>query len=156
MAPDAFAIGLALLARRELSTSQLRDRLLRRDFPPGVVERALERLRDEHALDDRRAAATYARTAVLVKRRGPRRVARELETRGIERGDARAAVDAVYADHDEQDVLERALARRLEGPVRDRAQFRRLYQYLLRQGFDAGMAAATLRARSKTAAAPDD
>lgn len=156
MAPDAYAAGLALLARRELCASQLRDCLQRKAFPPEAIERALQRLLDERALDDRRAAATYARHAVVVKRRGPRRVARELATRGIEPVDAQAAVTAVYAEHDEQAVLERALARRLEGQVEDRAQFRRLYQYLLRQGFDAAMIAATLRARSKTAAEPDD
>ena len=145
-----------MLARRELCTSQLRDRLQRKALPPDAIERAILRLSDERALDDRRAAMTYARQAVVVKQRGPRRVARELTARGIGTADTRAAVDAVYAEHDAQAVLERALARRLEGYIEDQRQFRRLYQYLLRQGFDAGMAAATLRRRSAAAARPDD
>ena len=145
-----------MLARRELSSAQVRERLGRKGLAPADIERAIRRLRREGALDDRRTAVTYARQAALVKLRGPSRAVAELEARGIGKSDARAVVAEVFGELDEQMVLDRALARRLTGRVQDRAQFRRLYQYLIRQGFDGGLAAATLRARAKATAVPED
>mgnify|MGYP000548360594 CR=1 FL=1 len=55
--------------------------------------------------------------------------------------------DALVAH--EAAVLERAIAKRLDGPIRDRAQFRRLYQALLRQGFLPDRVAAALVVRSQ-------
>ena len=80
--------------------------------------------------------------------RGRARVLRDIEALGIDREGARAAIEAVFSEVDEATVLERALARRLHGPVQDLAHFRRLHQYLLRQGFPPDLAVAALRARS--------
>jgi hypothetical protein len=56
---------------------------------------------------------------------------------GIDPETAREAVDGVFHEVDEGMLLERALARRLRGGavVASAAEYRRLYQYLLRQGF---------------------
>ena len=59
-----------------------------------------------------------------------------------------AAPGALF-EVDEASVLERAIAKRLDGPIRDRAQFRRLYQALLRQGFPPDRVAAALVVRSE-------
>ena len=137
-----------MLARRELSTAQVRERLRRKGLTHQEIEPAVRRLRREGALDDRRTAVAYARHAAAVKLRGRRRTLQELERLGLGGTQARAAVDEVFGDLDEQALLERALARRLRGPIRDSAELRRLYQYLVRQGFDGHMAMATLNARA--------
>jgi len=67
---DPYAAGLAMLARCELSTAEVVERLRRRGFAPGDVEAAVERLRDEHALDDHRTATVHARRSARI-RRGP-------------------------------------------------------------------------------------
>lgn len=146
-----------MLARRELSTAEVVERLRRRGFASGDIETAVERLREEHALDDHRTATVHARRAARITRRGPLRAEREITALGISPGVAGAAVAEVYAEEGTQTVLERALARRLaEGaPVESRAQFARLYRYLVRQGFDPPAVSATLRARTPTAP-PDD
>ena len=137
-----------MLARRELSTAQVRERLRRKGLTREEIEPALRRLRREGALDDRRTALAYARHAATVKLRGRRRTLQELERIGLVRTQARSVVDEVFGNLDEQALLERALARRLRGPIRDRAEQRRLYQYLIRQGFDGSMAMAALHARA--------
>ena len=146
--PSAYQIGLRLLARRELSTAQLHGRLTRRGLPAAEVDAAVERLARERAVDDARTALAYARRAAEVQLRGQSRTRREIEALGIAPPTARRAVAAVFDDIDEESVLERAIAKRLHGPIRDRAQFRRLYQALLRQGFPPERVAAMLRART--------
>ena len=137
-----------MLARRELFTEQVRDRLLRKGFTPQGSDDAIRRLRQDGALDDRRAAGAYARDAVRLKSRGRKRTLRELGERGVGPNDAQQAVDEAYAAVDETELLDRALRRRLAGPIENPAQFRRLYGALLRQGFESGAVVAALKAKT--------
>jgi regulatory protein len=136
-----------MLGARELSAAQLRDRLRARDFPAAEIEAALARLQADGALDDRRMARACARTALQVKRRGRRRVLRELEALGIDRSIAREAVAEVFADVDERQLIRAALDRRHRGPIADAGQTRRLFQYLTRLGFTPEAITAVLKSR---------
>jgi regulatory protein len=155
-APPAYTAGLRLLARRELSAAQIRQRLARQGFPPDEIDGALDRLRQEGALDDRRMARAYASTAARVKGRGRQRILRELEATGVDHQTALAALDEVFDEVNEATLLERALAKRLRGPIRDAGQFRRLHQYLTRLGFPPAAIAGALRARMKGGAIEDE
>jgi len=154
-APDAYVAGLRLLARRELSTPQLRARLAAKGCPSEDIDLALDRLRAEGALDDRRMARAFASTAARIKNRGRLRILRELEATGVDRETARAAVDEVLDEVDEAALLERAISKRLRGPIRDEGHFRRMHQYLMRLGFPPAAAVAALKARFRRAA-PDE
>jgi len=145
---NSYATGLSLLARRELTSTQLRDRLARKGFTPEAVDHTIQRLIKEGALDDRRTAGIYARQAALIKHRGPRRAILDIVALGVAQHVAREAVSQVYKEVDTQLIIQRALNRRLSGRVRDRAQFQRLYQYLIRQGFDGSLAYKILKKRS--------
>ena len=134
-----------MLARHELSTAQVRQRLERKGFGPDEVAGALRRLQRAGALDDERTAQALARRSAHVRLQGRLRALREIEGRGISRDLARRAVDAVYGELDEQDLLERVLVRRLQGPLDSRAAMRRLYQQLIRQGFDAAAALSAVK-----------
>ncbi|MCH7747388.1 MAG: RecX family transcriptional regulator [Acidobacteria bacterium] len=147
--PSTYQIALGLLARRELSTSQLRHRLTRRDLPRSEIEAAITRLARERAVDDTRMALSYARRAAEVKLRGQSRTRRDIEALGIDAATAGRAVAAVFDEVDEESVLERAIAKRLDGAIRDRTQFRRLSQALLRQGFPPDRVAAALVVRTQ-------
>ena len=146
--PSVYQVALRLLARRELSTGQLRDRLTRRALPMAEIEAAIIRLTRERAVDDARMALAYARRAAEVKLRGQSRALREIEALGIAAATARRAVAEVFDEVDEDAVLERAIAKRVHGPIRDRAHFRRVYQALLRQGFPPDRVAQLLLTRA--------
>jgi regulatory protein len=150
-ADRAYAAGLALLARRELAEAQVRQRLARRRFEPEDIDAAVQRLRSERALDDRRTALACARTEVRLKRRGRARVVRQIEALGIGREIAREAAAEVFAELDEDELLRDAVDRRLSrgADVGDPAVLRRLHRYLIGQGFDAARAASYLRERAK-------
>ena len=146
--PDPYIVGLKMLARRELSTSQVRERLCKKGFADDESELAIRRLQQERALDDGRTAMAFARQALNLKMRGRQRTLREIQALGIDRRVARVAVDEVYATVDERELVERVLARRLSSPISSPAEFRRLYQALLRQGFDSGTVVSALKAHT--------
>jgi len=153
LADHAYLDGLRLLARRELSQAQLRERLTRRAHPPEDIEAALERLKAERALDDARTAAAIARTATAVKRLGPRRVRRAIQAAGIAEDLAESALRSAFEDVDLASLIEATLDRRLasqEGPIDDRTAAR-LYRHLLSQGHDADLVARALRNRRRHA-----
>ena len=146
--PDtAYLTSLKLLARRELSVEALRARLRDRDYPDAEIAAAIEHLLETGALDDRRVARAFARTAAQVKGRGRVRVVRELQAMGIDRGTAAEAVAEVFGDVDERSLVAKAIQKRLRGrrKVADRAERARLYQYLMRQGFSPAAIAHALR-----------
>ena len=143
---SALSDALNLLARRELSTQQIRQRLLDRDHTPEDVEAAIGRLTESGALDDGRVARAYARTAANVKGRGRLRIVRELEAIGITREVARGAVADALGDVDEEARIDAALRKKLRGKTITTRQDRaRLYNFLVRQGFSGEAASAALR-----------
>ena len=150
-AARAYIAGLTLLARRELAEAQLRARLARRHFRSEDIDAAVTKLRGERALDDSRTAVACARTEVRVRRRGRLRVIRQIEALGIAHAIAQDAVAEVFADVDEDELLEQVLDRRLRSgtDLTDPTVFRRTHRYLLGQGFDASRVTTCLRERAK-------
>ena len=144
---SAYSDGLKLLARRELSVADLRARLVDREHSTDDIEAAIDRLLESGALDDRRVARAYARTASKIKGRGRLRVVRELQAMGIARDIVAEAVGDVFGDLDERAMIDRAVHKKLRGgrkpsTVQERA---RIYQFLMRQGFTPAAVSAALR-----------
>jgi regulatory protein len=151
LAETAYLTALQQLARRELSEAQLRQRLSRRGFPADDIDTAIDRLRQDGSLDDARVAAAIARSQLSIKKRGARRVRREIEAAGITSALAERAVAEVYAEVDADALMAAAIDRRL-GTRRldDDREMARLYRYLVGQGFDADKAMTALRKRRKS------
>lgn len=156
-AQAAYVAGLRLIATRDLSEAQMRDRLARRSFLPEAIESAVARLRHERVLDDRRVALASARCEARVKRHGAHRALRQLQAIGIDRELAREAVREVFAQIDESALLEEAISRRLRGRrVRDSAESRRLYAHFVHQGFPPAAVSRALKARGGAAIETDN
>jgi len=127
-----------MLARRELSEAQVRQRLGRREHDPDVIDEAIARLREERAIDDHRVAEAIARTETSLRKRGKLRVKRKIQSAGISSSVAKQAIDETFAEVDADALLEAALARRLRHgkAIADDREFNRLYRYLIGQGFE--------------------
>jgi regulatory protein len=111
--PDAFTVALTLLSARELSESQLRTRLKRREIAEDEIGEAIARLKADRTLDDRRVARAIARMESAIKHRGRARVIQKLRQAGIDGDTAEEAVREVFEEVDENALLDRALERRL-------------------------------------------
>jgi regulatory protein len=144
---SAYVDGLRMLGRRELSEAQVRQRLARKGHEADAVDLAVERLRAERAIDDARVAEAIAHTETAVRRRGKLRVRRQIEQAGIAPATARSAVDSVFDTVDDAALLDASLARRLRGrdKIADDAEFRRLFRYLVGQGFEPDRVMAILK-----------
>jgi regulatory protein len=156
---SAYVAALKMLARRELSEAQVRQRLLRKGYAEDDIDAAVHRLKAERAIDDSRVAEAIARTETAVKRRGKLRVKRQIESAGIAPAVAREALDAIFEGTDADALLQAALGRRLRGDrlIEDDREFQRLYRYLAAQGFESDRILKALRARRpKGSSDPDD
>jgi regulatory protein len=144
---SAYLDALHLLARRELTVAECRARLADKEHSREEIDAAIEHLLETGALDDRRVARAYVRTALTVKGRGRLRIQRELQEKGVPREVAIEALAEAVGDTDERAMVRKAIQKRLRGrtAVKDRAESARLYQYLMRQGFTPAAILAELR-----------
>jgi SOS response regulatory protein OraA/RecX len=131
------SLGLRALARRELTSGQLRDRLVAAGGRDRDIADVLARLREEGALDDRRAARVYAQTAFRQRKRTRARIQQELSRLGIPDALARDVLDEVCGADIERHRLEAAVIHGLRGTRRDHraAAVRNLVASLVRQGY---------------------
>jgi regulatory protein len=136
---DTYLVALKMLARRELSEAQVRQRLVRRGENQDSIDEAIKRLKDDRAIDDERVAGAIARTETSLRKRGRRRVQQQIEAAGISKSIASRAVAEAFQELDPDALLSASLARRLRGRERiaDDREFQRLFRYLSAQGFDA-------------------
>ena len=146
---DAYTAALRMLAVRELSESQIRQRLARRGHADADVEAAVARLKAAGSIDDARVAAALARSETGLRKRGRLRVRRRIEAAGIPAAVAQRAVDEVFADIDPDALIAAALDKRLRGrtTIADDREFQRLYRFILGQGFESDRVLALLRRR---------
>ena len=138
-----------MLARRELSEKQVRERLARKGHEEDAIDVAVARLREERALDDARVAEAIARTETSIRRRGKLRVRMQIERAGIDKSLAKRAVDEVFGAIDDDALIEASLQKRLRGreTIADDREFQRLYRYLAGQGFESDRIMKLLSAR---------
>jgi regulatory protein len=153
----AYVDGLLLLGRRELSVKQLRERLRDREHAPEDIDRAIDLLLEHRALDDARVAAAFVRTAVKVKGRGRLRIRRELAAMGIDQDVAAAALAEAFGEVDERGLITKALEKKLRGKqITTPAEYARVFQFLMRQGFSPGTVTTVLRAQRRGRMIEDD
>ena len=141
----AMAAALRLIGQRARSVAELRTRLLRRDYPPAIVERVIARLKELRYLDDAAFAQRWIETRQRTSPRGAALLQRELRQHGIagpvaEQAVASAAGDAYAQAH-------RAAAPRLARLAHAdfEAFARRLGGFLTRRGFPASVVYAVVR-----------
>ncbi len=89
----ARAAAVALLARRDLSSAELRERLGTRGFGPEATAAALAELAAEGALNDERYAHNYV-AYHAGRGRGPIRIGTDLRARGLPQELIEAALES--------------------------------------------------------------
>ncbi len=140
-AEQAMRAAGRLLDVRPRSVAEIRQRLLRKQFPPEIVEQAIERLGEIGLLDDSAFSRYWVESRQAARPRGRLALRDELRRKGVPRdtidqalaeADAEAPPDAERARAEQ--AARAALRRYADCP--DRATFqRRLGGFLQRRGF---------------------
>jgi len=135
---QTFERAVKLLAAKPRSVAELRERLLRRKgTTEAVVETVISRLQEYGYLDDERFAFSYASFKVKQRPLGRRRLARDLKLKKVASEVANEALETVYAETSEEQLIDRAIEKRLRlrGRPKNRIEAKSLFDHLLRQGF---------------------
>ena len=99
-----------------------------------------------------RLVTRLAALKVQQKPVGRKRLKRDLELKKIDRVVADEALDLVFGEISEEELIDRAMEKRirLRGRPKNRAEAKSLFDHLLRQGFPYELVAEKVRAASTT------
>ena len=134
----AFERAIKLLSTKPRSVAELRERLLQgKGINAEVVETVISRLQEYGYLNDERFAFGYASYKVKQRPVGRRRLERDLKLKKVESAVANEALELVYSETSEEQLIDQAIAKRLRvrGRPKNRAEAKSLFDHLLRQGF---------------------
>jgi len=148
--------AVKLLAAKPRSVEELRERLLEKGWADeAAVEYALARLKEYGYLDDERFAVGFASYRIKQKPVGRQRLARDLQTKKISKETADAALELVYQETPEEELITRAIEKRvrLRGRPTTRQETKSLYDHLLRLGFSYDL---IIRKVREASVAPDE
>jgi regulatory protein len=140
--PLAMTRALNLLGYRARSEGELRERLGRYGYAPETVEAVIGRLGELAYLDDEEFARQRAQEKA--RKYGPRRVSADLMKSGVGRDLASRAVAEEFEGRSELEDARSAAARRYNGGGSE-AEARRVYGFLARRGYSAGVCAEVAR-----------
>ncbi|CAN5446797.1 hypothetical protein BH18ACI2_BH18ACI2_20420 [soil metagenome] len=151
--------AVKLLAAKPRSVAELRERLLEKAWTDEeAVEYALAKLQEYGYLDDEQFALGYAAARVRQKPVGRQRLARDLQMKKLPRETAEQALEQVYSETPEEQLIEQAIAKRirLRGRPTNRQESKSLFDHLLRRGFSYDLVINKVRALSATNFDEDD
>ena len=135
--------ALKSLAGRAHSAGELREKLRRRAERAADVDDVLARLKGHGYLDDRRFAESFAAARLTGEKFGRTRVLRDLRQRRVAPALAERTVREVYADVNEEALIEDWIRRKYRLAPRDSLfqedkDLAAAYRRLLRAGFRTG------------------
>ena len=140
----ALAAARRALNSRDRTAHELRAFLERRKVEPDIAELVLAELEAAGAVDDARYARRFTEDKRELEHWGSRRIAGDLERRGV----GAEHVAAALGDRGHDEELSSALAllaQRLPGPPEDDAGRDKAWRLLVRRGYEPELAYAAVR-----------
>ena len=130
---------LNLLKSRGYTEKQLAEKLRAGKYPEAVIEEALSYVKSFGYVDDAAYARSYAEDQI--EKKSVRRIAEELQRKGVDRGlieEALLFVQERDGGQDEEGMIRRLLEKKHFDPeTADFAEKRRIQAFLMRKGFTA-------------------
>lgn len=129
--------AMSLLQSMDRTESELRDRLLRQDFPEETVVQAVRYVKSFGYVDDRR----YAESFILSRkgRKSRREIYAELSGKKIDGEIVDEMMERCYEESDSGEALRHLLRKKHYDPSRASVEEKqKLYAYLARKGFSYG------------------
>src|ERR1041385_4765802 len=147
-----FQRAAKLLAAKQGSVEELREKLsTTRGATKAMVDEAIARLCEYGYLDDAKFAQSYASLRLRERPIGRRRLQRDLWLKKVDKQTAETALDEVFESTPESELIDRAIAKRirLRGKPKTREDAKKLFDHLLRQGFEFELVSEKVHALAK-------
>ncbi len=80
---DVYYVALKTLKSRFKSVKELRDNLIKKEYPIDLVEKAISKLLKQGYLDDRSFCKSYINNQIITTSKGPYKISKELINKGI-------------------------------------------------------------------------
>jgi len=144
-----FNRAIKLLTIKSRSVAELRQRLLQgKNVNKAVVDTVISRLEEYGYLNDERFAFSYASLKVKQRPLGRRRLQRDLKLKQVSNSVAEETLELVYAETPEEKLIDAAIEKRirLRGRPQTRIEAKKLFDHLLRQGFEFELVSEKVRA----------
>lgn len=119
------------LSRAEQSRSGLLRKLLQKKYQKKYIESALDFLEKKNYLSDSRFSRAWLNTRKINHYEGPAKLCAELQSRGIDKATAEAAVSEFFTENDEYDICRKALEKQIAKGKKDE----KLIASMLQAGF---------------------
>ena len=150
---ELFEYAVRYLAQRSCAREQLRTKLKLRAALNPDVDKVLARLEAIGYLDDRKFAENFAANRADNDGFGRMRVLSDLRARRINPAVAEQAVNQVFVDKNEADLINAYIDRRMpafaaQKKIEDAREMAKAYRRLRRAGFSSGPVLAALRHRA--------
>jgi regulatory protein len=150
--PALYEAAIKILTRREHSVYEMKKALIRRTADEELIQKVIERLKQNGLIDDARYAKQFARQRVQFRKQGKYRIASDLRARGVRDRHIQPAVTEAASDSDEAAMVRQRLERKMrlfagskKGSELDNKKIASLYRSLLRSGFSADTVRRELR-----------
>ena len=143
-----FDRAVNLLTYKPRSIVELRTRLMEKEWTNSqIVEEVLVKLEGYGYLNDGQFAKDFAASQLRGKPIGKRVLRQKLAMKKLDKETIQAAIETVFEETPEAEVIERAVAKRLrlKGKPETREDSKKFYDYLLRQGFSYDMVSSKMR-----------
>lgn len=132
---------LKMLARRDHSRRELREKAGRKDLNGEYIGEVLDELERQGLIDDAGFAEKFASDKFGLNRWGPAKIKSHLYRKGISRGDIDRAIRAVFGDRELEETLRDLVLKRKRHFLREDDPLKRkkkIFDYLARKGFKPG------------------
>lgn len=130
--------AVKLLAAKPRSVGELKERLLEKLWTnEEIVDAVIEKLKEYKYLDDEQFARDLALSKLRQKPQGKRKLQQSLSRKKLDRETLDNALVAAFEKMPEADLIEIAIEKRirLKGKPETRDETKKLYDFLMRQGF---------------------
>ncbi|MBQ7799071.1 MAG: regulatory protein RecX [Oscillospiraceae bacterium] len=122
------------LDRRLHSEKELREKL-RQNYPPQIIDAAINELSRLGLVDDEAFARAFAEQRLHINKKGPYAIVSELILKGVDKMLARRVVDELTSDCDDEYTAALSVAEKYKKDLDTPKGKQRLYAALARRGF---------------------
>ena len=133
-----FDRAVNLLTYKPRSVKELRTRLMEKEWTnSAIVEEVIKKLESYGYLNDAQFAKNFAASKIRQKPIGKRVLQQKLAMKKLDKETVAEAIEKAFEETPESEIIDRAIEKRLrvKGKPTERADVKKFYDFLLRQGF---------------------